>query len=110
MPTEEEYIAIMALAIKAKRNLSHMHKTEEQVETVIKWANKYIKARERGRKYGREYMREKRKIDPDYGHYYVPKKNGKGKTAKRGENYKQYQHEYYVRVTKPKRQAQKGEK
>lgn len=109
MPTEEEYQAIMCLCIKAGSRLKHLEGTQEQLEIVVKWADKWLKRRAKNNKIAKEYMRKRREIDPDYGHYYVPKEGG-GRTQKRPANYKEYQHEYYLNVRKPKRQAERIEK
>ena len=51
--------------------------TMEDFVDYINIVEKVLLERESNRKKVKEYMRERRKIDPDYGHYYVKKKGEK---------------------------------
>ena len=79
MPTEEEWCAIVACANKAKNAYGGMYDTQKQHDIVMEWARKWMEKREYNRKKAKQYMRERRKIDPDYGHYYVKKERRKAK-------------------------------
>lgn len=51
--------------------------TMEDFVDYINIVEKVLLERECNRKKVKQYMRERRKIDPDYGHYYVKKKGEK---------------------------------
>lgn len=69
MPTEDEFIAITACAIKARNSYGELFETEKQFKLVMEWAGKYMELRKRQRENAKKYMRKRREIDPDYGHY-----------------------------------------
>ena len=101
MPTEEEYIAIMALAMKAHTRLKHLPGTEEQVETVRQWAEKWMKLRE----YNRNKAKVWNKAHPD-----EHRKHCREYARRVASKTRAYQAAYYTNVTKPKRQGEKGDK
>lgn len=81
MPTEEEWCAIVACANKAKNAYGGMYDTQKQHDIVMAWAKKWMEQREKNKTHAKEYMRKRREIDPDYGHYYTPKRRYKKGTT-----------------------------
>ena len=87
MPTQEELDAITCMCVRIIQLLKYgedkvnKEKLYKEQQIVWNYAQKVIKKKEECRVYAREHMREKRKINPDYGHYYV--KKGDKKVAKR---------------------------
>lgn len=60
MPTGEELMAIMALAIKAVSRCNDAI-TKQQAETVLKWNEKVLEQKARARVIAREYKRNHKK-------------------------------------------------
>lgn len=57
MPTQEEYNAIMALAIKAATRIND-EATKKQARIVTQWAQKWISQRERARENANKWNKE----------------------------------------------------
>lgn len=100
MPTEEEWCAIIALANKAHNAYGSIYDTDTQYTTVMEWARKWTKQRKRAlaiaKKWNKEHPEKHREHNRNY--------------ARRNRvNYKEYQHNYYMNVVKPNRQAQRKE-
>lgn len=78
MPTEEEICAIVALANKAKIKYGRLYDTQNQYETVIKFANKWFEQRRKNSVRANEW--NKNHADAHKKHnkeYYERKKNDK---------------------------------
>lgn len=85
---------------------NHLGDTENwSIYTTKIWEliEKLLKRHKKENERGKLIMREKRKIDKNYGRNYK-----KSEEARQHE--RDYQKKYYLTVTKPKRQAQKGKK
>lgn len=84
---------------------NHLGETENWSEYTTKlWEliEELLKRKKKDAEKSKLMMREMRKIDKNYGRNYK-----KSEEAKQHE--KDYQKKYYLNVTKPKRQAKKGE-
>lgn len=104
MPTEEEWCAIIALANKAHNAYGSIYDTDTQYTTVMEWARKWTKQRKRAlalaKKWNKEHPEKHRQHNREYA---------KRNRVASNDQYRSYQHNYYMNVTKPKRLAQREE-
>lgn len=113
--TQEEFAAIMALAVKAKRANGTQKKTKEQYDIVMKWGNKWLEEQKRNRIAARQWNidnpeRHKASNDRWYERYKERLKNDPEFREKERAKQRIKQREYYRTVIKPRREAQKGKK
>lgn len=98
--TQREWEAIVSCAMKTQNKYKD-ETTQEQVEIVRAWANKWLKNKEKSnegaRKWNKEHPERHRQTNLEY--YY-----------RHRDKVKEYQKKYYEEVLKPRRQAQKERK
>lgn len=109
--TQEEFIAIMALAVKAKRANGTLNKTGEQYDIVMKWGNRWMEDQKRGRIAAKQWNKdnpERHKASNE--RWYAGFKERLKNDPEFREKQRAYRKKYYEEVLKPRRQAQKGKK
>ena len=109
--TQEEFIAIMALAVKAKRANGALYKTEEQYDIVMKWGNKWMEAQKRSRTAARQWNKDNpERHEASNKRWYAGFKERMKNDPEFREEQRAKRREYYRTVIKPRRQAQKRKK
>lgn len=74
MPTEEEWVAIISLAVKAKNEYGKLYDTENQFNTVIKWSQRWIELRKKNAERAKKYNKEHAEWHREYNRAWSKKK------------------------------------
>lgn len=74
MPTGEEWLAIMSLAVKAKNKYGKLYDTENQFNTVIKWSEKWWALRQKNAERAKKYNKDHAEWHREYNKEWARKK------------------------------------